>query len=129
MATYTNTQSGTQALYLAQIDRPSGAGKTMEIDLYDPGDVSGGAWLQFLNPDGNVYTPATFSYSSVDKATGAAGPSGSGVTCIETNAPGSAPAFGLPAGCPAVFDGSGNHFDARWIKIFIGLPTGYGSAA
>ena len=44
MATYTNTQAGTQALYLAQIDRASGAGKTMEIDLYDPGDVTGGAW-------------------------------------------------------------------------------------
>jgi Flp pilus assembly protein TadG len=126
MATYTNTQSGTQALYLAQIDRPSGAGKTIEIDLYDPGDVGGGAWLQFLDPDGNVYTPATFSYSSVDKSNGSAGPSGSGVTCIETNSPGSAPAFGLPAGCPAVFDGSGSHFDAHWVKILISLPSGYG---
>ena len=42
MAAYANVQSGRQTFYLAQIDRASGAGKTVEIDLYDPGDVGGG---------------------------------------------------------------------------------------
>ena len=126
MATYTNMQSGTQAFYLAQIDRPSGAGKTIEIDLYDPGDVSGGAWLQILNPDGNNWTPASFTYTSVAKWSGAAGPSSGGATCIETNSPGSTPAFSVPGGCPTVYDGSGNHFDDYWLRILISLPTSYG---
>jgi hypothetical protein len=126
MATYTNMQSGTQAFYLAQIDRPSGAGKTVEIDLYDPGDVSGGAWLQILNPDGNNWSPVSFTYTSVAKWNGAAGPSSGGATCIETNSPGSAPAFSVPGGCPTIYDGSGNHFDDYWLKILISLPTGYG---
>ena len=54
MAAYANVQSGRQTFYLAQIDRASGAGKTVLIDLYDPGDVGGGAWLEILNPDNNV---------------------------------------------------------------------------
>ena len=126
MATYTNMQAGTQAFYLAQIDRAAGAGKTIEIDLYDPGDVGGGAWLQILDPDNNVYTPATFKYSSVAKWSGAAGPSSSSATCIETNNPGSAPAFSLPAGCPRVFDGTGTHFDDYWVTILIPLDSDYG---
>ena len=127
MATYTNTQAGTQALYLAQIDRASGAGKTMEIDLYDPGDVGGGAWLQILSPDGNSYAPATLSYSSVAKWSGAAGGSGNNVTCIETNFPGGPPSFVVPGGCPVVFDGSGSHYDDYWLRIIIPLPVTYGS--
>jgi hypothetical protein len=126
MAAYTNMQSGTQAFYMAQIDQTSGRGKTMEIDLYDPGDVGGGAWLQFLNPDGGTYTPATFSYTSVSKG-GQVGPSGTNVTCIETNRPGGAPGFAIPAGCPQIFDGSGSQFDSYWLKITIPLPNTYGS--
>ncbi len=126
MAAYTNMQSGTQTFYMAQIDRTSGRGKTLEIDLFDPGDVGGGAWLQFLNPDGSSYTPATFSYTSVSK-NGQAGPSGTNVTCIETNRPGSAPSFSVPSGCPKIYDGSGSQFDSYWLKILINLPSSYGS--
>ncbi|MDQ2853709.1 MAG: pilus assembly protein TadG-related protein [Chloroflexota bacterium] len=126
MAAYTNMQSGTQNFYLAQIDRSSGRGKTIQIELYDPGDVGGGAWLQFLNPDGASYSPATFSFTSVSKA-GNPGPSGTNVTCIETNHPGSAPAFPIPAGCPTIFDGTGNQFDSFWLTITIPLPSSYGT--
>ena len=45
MAAYNNLPAGTQLFYLAQIDA-SNAGKTMEISLFDPGDVSGDAYLQ-----------------------------------------------------------------------------------
>lgn len=128
MAGYANVQAGQQRFYLAQIDRPSGAGKTVEIDLYDPGDVGGGAWLQVLSPDGNVYTPATFSYTSRSKASGATGPSGNGVTCIETNRPSSSPPGGIPAGCPTILDGTGSQFDAYWIQILIPLGSTYGAS-
>ena len=132
MASYANVQSGTQRFYLAQIDQASGAAKTAEIDLFDPGDLGGGGWLQILSPDNAAnttpyaYTPVQFSYSSTSKATGAAGPSGTNVTCIETNRPGSAPSFTLPAGCPAIFDGAGSQFDAYWLKILVPLPPNYG---
>jgi len=127
MAAYTNMQSGTQAFYLAQVDQTSGRGKTIEIDLYDPGDVGGGAWLQILNPSGNTYAPATFSYTSRSKA-GQLGPSGTNVTCIETNRPAGAPTFSVPAGCPRIYDGSGSQFDSYWLKITIPLPQTYGDA-
>ena len=126
MAAYTNTQSGTQALYLAQVDQASGRGKKIQIDLYDPGDVGGAGWLQFLNPDGASYTPATFSFTSKSKG-GQIGPSGTNVTCIETNRPGSAPSFAMPAGCPTIYDGSGNQFDSYWLTITISLPNTYGN--
>ena len=127
MAGYANVQAGTQRFYLAQIDQPSGSGKTLEIDLYDPGDVGGGAWLQVLNPDGNAYNAATFSYTSRSKSTGAAGPSGTNVTCIETNRPSVGPPGGIPAGCPAILDGAGSQFDAYWLQILIPLPATYGA--
>lgn len=125
MAAYTNMQSGTQNFYLAQIDQSSGRGKTIQIELYDPGDVGGGAWLQFLNPDGASYTPATFSFTSRSKG-GAAGPSGTNVTCIETNRPTSLPAFAIPAGCPTTL-GGGNQFDSYWLTIIVNLPNTYGN--
>ena len=127
MAGYANIQAGRQRFYLAQVDQSSGAGKTIDIALYDPGDVGGGAWLQVLSPDGNAYNPATFSYTSRSKATGAAGPSGNDVSCIETNRPGSSPPGGVPAGCPAIFDNSGSQFDAYWLDILIPLGANYGA--
>ena len=127
MAAYTNMQAGTQAFYLAQVDALAGRGKTIAIDLYDPGDVGGGAWLQILNPDGGTYTPATFSFTSVSKG-GVAGPSGTNVTCIETNRPASAPGFAVPAGCPTIYDGSGSQFDSYWLQILVPLPGTYGNS-
>ena len=61
MAAYNNLDAGTQLFYLAQIDAVH-AGKTMVIELFDPGDVSGNASLRILSPDGNAYNYATFSY-------------------------------------------------------------------
>jgi hypothetical protein len=126
MAAYANIQSGRQLFYLAQIDRPSGAAKTVVISLYDPGDVGGGAWLEILSPDGNTYSPVSFSYTSRSKA-GNAGPSGTNVTCVQTNRPSAAPPGGVPAGCPAVLDGSGSLFDSYWLTINVPLPSTYGS--
>lgn len=125
MAAYTNMQSGTQAFYLAQVDQTAGRGKRIQIELYDPGDVGGGAWLQFLSPDGSSYTPATFSFTSRSKA-GVNGPSGTNVTCIQTNRPGSMPAFPIPFGCPTTL-GGGSQFDSYWLTITIPLPNTYGT--
>jgi Flp pilus assembly protein TadG len=125
MAAYANVQTGRQTFYLAQIDRASGAGKTVEISLYDPGDVGGGAWLEILNPDGSVYNAATFSFTSISKQ-GVVGEAGTNARCIQTNHGTSIPP-GLPAYCPTSTNGSGSHFDAYWLKIVIPLPATYGS--
>ena len=64
MVSYANIESGSQIFYLAQIDARTGAGKTIVIDLFDPGDVGDKAWLQILSPNGNVYTPVAFNYTA-----------------------------------------------------------------
>ena len=49
MAMYNNLNGGTSLFYLAQIDAVH-AGKTMEIRLFDPGDVGGNAILRLKRP-------------------------------------------------------------------------------
>ena len=63
MAAYNNLLGGTQKFYLAQVDKTA-AGKTIEIDLFDPGDVGGNATLKVLSPYNNAQSYATFSYST-----------------------------------------------------------------
>ena len=60
--------SGDQTFYFAQIEQVH-AGKTLEIELFDPGDVSGDAFLRFLSPDGNAYNYATFNYVADSQCT------------------------------------------------------------
>lgn len=122
MGAYNNLPAGTQLFYLAQIDARN-AGKTAIISLYDPGDVGGGAWLRILSPDGNQYRAANLTWTSVSKADGSAGPSGSG-TCIQTNAANHVNT--PPAGCPNA-QGGGSNFDGRWLTITVPIPQGYGT--
>jgi Flp pilus assembly protein TadG len=122
MVTYNNLTSGTQVFYLAQIDKVH-AGKTMEISLFDPGDVTGGSWLRILSPDGNVYTPASFSYTA-DANASSGHTSGSG-TCIQTNG-GSTAGLTPPVGCTNLTSG-GSFYQDSVITIQVVLPPGYGS--
>ena len=135
MASYANIQSGTQRFYLAQIDAVH-AGKQLQIDLYDPGDVGGGAFLEVLSPDnsGNLpagtyaYQPTTFSYTSRSKSTGAVGPSETNVQCIQTNRASGPPPGGAPSGtCLKVYDNTGSRFDGYWLTIVVPLPSNYGA--
>ena len=103
MAAYTNLAGGLQAFYFAQIEQMH-AGKTMIIELFDPGEVSGNGYLRFQSPDGDSYDYATFSWKSDD------GRSGSNVTQIQTSINGAA------------------QFNNRLITIEIPLPGSYGSA-
>ncbi len=103
MAAYNNLVSGTQLFYLAQIDAAN-AGKTMEIELFDPGDVSGNAYLKILSPNGNSYNYATFSWTADN------GTSGTNVTSIQTASSG------------------GSFFNDRLLTIDVVLPNNYGSS-
>ncbi len=117
MVSYANIEGGQQEFYLAQIDRPAGAGKTVEIRLFDPGDVGAKAWMQILSPDGNSYDPVPFSYTADN------GRSGTNVTCIQTYGGGSGPA--PPAGCPNLTSG-GTLYQNSWITINVPLDANYG---
>ena len=76
----------------------------MEITLFDPGDVSGDAYLRIKSPDGNVYNYATFSYIADN------GRSGTNVTQIQTASV-----------------ASGSFYQDAVIIIDVALPSGYGT--
>jgi Flp pilus assembly protein TadG len=101
MAIYNNINSGTSLFYLAKIDAVH-AGKTMEIRLFDPGDVGGDATLRLKQPSKNGYVDATFSFTADN------GRSGTNVTSIQT----------------AV--GGTNLYNNSWITITVPLSTTYG---
>jgi Flp pilus assembly protein TadG len=122
MVAYTNLPKGTSSFYLAQIPKEH-AGKTMIITLFDPGDVTGGAWLRILSPDGNAYNPATFTYTA-DSNASTGHTSGSG-TCIQTNG-GTTTGVSAPPGCLALTSG-GTFFQNSVMQISIPLPATYGN--
>ena len=104
MVTYNNLVSGTQLFYLAQIDQVH-AGKTMEIKLFDPGDVGGNAYLRILSPDGNAYNYVNFTYTA-DNGRSSATPT----NVIQTAS-----------------SASGSYFQDALITIQIPIPSTYGS--
>ena len=122
MVTYANVESGSQDFYLAQIDRTAGAGKTIEIDLFDVGDVGAASWVQIL-PDGSpAWQPTTFRYTA--DANGGNRHSDS-TTCLQ--------AFGgsgtAPSGCGEKATSGGQFYQNSWVSIMITLPTTYGDAS
>jgi len=102
MAAYTNLGAGNQQFYFAQIEKVH-AGKTLQIDLFDPGESSGDAFLRFLSPDGNKYSYATFDWED-DR-----GNSGKGVTSLQTS------------------NGGVAQFNNHLVTIDIDLPKDYGT--
>jgi hypothetical protein len=114
MAVYNNLMgAGTQQFYLAQIDRQTGAGKTALIDLFDPGDLSGGSTgtLQVLSPDGGSPHVVNFNYTTDSNCrivSGASPCSANNVNQIITTTP------------------SGQATNNTWIHISIPLPATYG---
>ena len=101
MAMYNNLNGAQALFYLAQIDAVH-AGKTMEIRLFDPGDVGGDAILRLKRPFTTGYVDATFSYVADN------GRYGNNVTSLQT----------------AV--GGTSLFNNSWITITVPLSTTYG---
>ncbi len=102
MAAYTNLDAGNQTFYFSQIEKVH-AGKQLEIQLFDPGESSGDAFLRFLSPDNDTYQYAHFDWVSDD------GRSGNNVTSLQTSIGGAA------------------QFNNRLVTITIDLPNTYGS--
>jgi hypothetical protein len=107
----TNPSGGAQKFYLAQVDQKA-AGKTLEIDLFDIGDVSSTATLTIEDPDGNVYNNVTFNYSADALCVNSKGNcSGTGVSSIQST-----------------FADGTHPFNDSWLTILVPLPASYGSA-
>ncbi len=98
--------------YLAQIEAVH-AGKTMEINLWDPGDTGSlSADLQILAPTSSGWAPTTFDYqgtkaSSDGNASDCNSRSGTSVTSVTTNTGGS------------------SRFNGCWLTITVALPQDY----
>ncbi len=112
MVGYNNitSNSGYQRFYLAQVEAVH-AGKTMVIELFDPGDVGQNAWIRVLSPDNNVYSYATFDYTADSVCVNGRSDScaANGRTQVQT-----------------YLNGSGSSFDNSVLTIEIPLPPDYG---
>ncbi len=104
MCLYNNLDNATSLFYLAQIPATH-AGKTLEIRLFDPGDVGGTAFLRIKKPTPTGYVNAAFNYTA---AGGSGSQSGSNVTQLQTANSGS------------------SLYQNAWVTIQIPLPASYG---
>lgn len=104
MVIYANVASGTTLFYLGRIEAVH-AGKTMVIQLFDPGDASGNASIQVLTPTATGYVPASFSYTADANASGSK--NGSNVTLLKTTISGAV------------------QYDNSWVTLTVPLPKTY----
>ena len=56
MSIFTNAPGGQATVYVADV-HPDHAGKTLELNFYDPGESSGDAWMEVTSPPGVVIGP------------------------------------------------------------------------
>ncbi|MGH2492500.1 MAG: pilus assembly protein TadG-related protein [Candidatus Limnocylindria bacterium] len=104
MAAYANVNAGASLFYLAQVDAVH-AGKTLEIRLFDPGDVGGTATLRIKKPTPTGYVNTTFSYTANG---GAGSQSGTNVSSLLTANSGA------------------SQYQNAWVTITVPLPANYG---
>jgi Flp pilus assembly protein TadG len=96
--------------YLAQIEAAH-AGKTMQIDLWDPGDTGAlSASLEILKPTSTGYVPATFSYTARRESSG-------GSSCDSRS--------GTSVGSVTTNTGGTSLFNGCWLTVTLALPADY----
>ena len=106
-------QNQVSEFYLAQIDEVH-KGKTMVINLWDPGDTSPlRATLQILKPTGTSYVPVDFDYSAFRGTT-----DGNAANCNSLR--GTASSLVTNPGGSA-----GGTFNGCWLTIEITIPNDY----
>ncbi len=108
LSIFANVTGSTATFYLADISSVH-AGKTMQIQLFDPGE--GAQSIEVLDPNGN---PVTFSYQNVEGFS----PSYSGTTSL-LNVSGT--------GAQPPYRQSPYKFNERKVQINVALPSNYSS--
>jgi len=127
MAVYNNlAASGVlQQFYMAQVDKTTGAGKTLTIDLFDIGDSTAG-YIQILSPDTSGSQPVlvtNFSYTTYNYDS-----SGNEVSPGNCRSGTSDSCSGALRNRITVANGSNqSSFNNTWIEITIPLGTNYGA--
>jgi hypothetical protein len=104
MVIYANVANGTTLFYLGRIEAVH-AGKTMVIQLFDPGDASGNSSIEVLQPSSTGYVPARFNYTADANATGSK--SGTNVSSLKTTI------------------GGTGQYNNSWVTLTIPLPKTY----
>jgi hypothetical protein len=104
MLIYANVTNGTTLFYLGRIEAVH-AGKTMVIELFDPGDASGNSSIEVLKPTSTGYAATPFSYTADATATGSK--SGTNVNLLRTTISGSA------------------QYNNSWVTLTVPLPKTY----
>ena len=69
MVIYANVPNGQAGFYLGRIEAVH-AGKTMVIQLFDPGDAQGNSSIEILQPTATDYVPISFNYTADSNAGG-----------------------------------------------------------
>jgi hypothetical protein len=115
--------AGTQSeFYLAQIEAVH-AGKSMQIELWDPGDTSSNipANVQILMPTGGGWTPTTLDYTAaVGTSNGNAANGGSGRPNCNTDT-----GTGVSSIVTRVSGAGTGQFNGCWLTITVQIPASY----
>jgi hypothetical protein len=108
MEMYTPLPAGqASTFYLAQIDAASGAGKTIEIELWDVGDTNGvNANIQVLGPTASGWSPVSMTWTATAVSGDASSCSGGSGMSITT------------------YNGA-KLYNGCWLSINVTLPTTY----
>ena len=106
MCAYVNVVSTTALFYLAQVDAVY-AGKTIEIKLFDPGDIQNST-LRVKQPGSSGYTDATFRFTATGSS-GGAPTSGGPQTSLQTS----------NTATPTGF------YNNQWVTLQVALPADY----
>ncbi|TME61380.1 MAG: hypothetical protein E6I51_09035 [Chloroflexi bacterium] len=104
MCAYVNIANTTALFYLAQVDAVY-AGKTLEIRLFDPGDVTN-TTLRIEQPTATGYVDASFRFTA-------------------TGSSGGAPTSGGPQTSLATSNAFTTYYNNQWVTITVPLPTSY----
>jgi len=106
MCAYVNVATTPAVFYLAQVDAVH-AGKTLEIKLFDPGDVAT-ATLRIKQPTLTGYADATFRFTATGSS-GGAPTSGGPLTSLQTS------------------NTTTSFYNNQWVTIQVPLPADYGA--
>ncbi|MGH7902805.1 MAG: TadG family pilus assembly protein [Candidatus Dormibacteraceae bacterium] len=133
MAVYTPVQGTAFTIPIFQLP-PSYAGQTIEVDIFDPGDINangGSATLNILDAAGNIVTSGASPVSIYDLGTDRANGSGPITNSCQMASPVSNPPCLLASGGNASFvanNGGADYFNGHWVRVEIPVPGNYNPA-
>ncbi len=112
MVMYNNVSSGTATFYVAEVKQEY-AGKTLVLELYDPGESSGDAWLYPMMPSASLTgavvhpDPSTCTFQSTRSGYPRASDLNNGGVCSVRASNG------------------GALYNGEWVTMRITIPSGY----